>query len=481
MREIFVEKRESLIRIAVKEEGELMECLVEEDSIEPQIGEVYKARVKNIIPGINSVFLDIGLEKEAYMYYSEELKRLGIKKGQDLLVEVLKESLGNKGAKVSNKVTVLGKFIVLTIGDEGITLSKRISDVEQKRRLTTLITPIRGIGIVFRTEAEFATDEELKEELEYLLNKRDEMERKLKYSKSIGKVKSNSLITRFFEELSNKKTKVIVDSLEFLELIKSLINDKENFEFNLYEGTRTLFDYSGIEKEIIKLRHKKVNIPCGGYIVIDKTEAMYVIDVNSGKNTKGRDFNKTIMQTNLEAAKEVGRQIRLRNLSGIIVVDFIDMRDEKQKIPVLKELKKSLEADKGNVKIFSFTELDLIQISRKRRGKSIYEYLEEPCIKCKSNGFLLKLSYIETLIRNEIIKCSNENSIKDFYIEIDKNYEENVKGDLFKFLKSIDGLDKEIYLNFVNDIEGYKVEPLIFTNQKENYQKYKIKTIEKVK
>lgn len=481
MREIFVEKRESLIRIAVKEEGELMECLVEEDSIEPQIGEVYKARVKNIIPGINSVFLDIGLEKEAYMYYSEELKRLGIKKGQDLLVEVLKESLGNKGAKVSNKVTVLGKFIVLTIGDEGITLSKRISDVEQKRRLTTLITPIRGIGIVFRTEAEFATDEELKEELEYLLNKRDEMERKLKYSKSIGKVKSNSLITRFFEELSNKKTKVIVDSLEFLELIKSLINDKENFEFNLYEGTRTLFDYSGIEKEIIKLRHKKVNIPCGGYIVIDKTEAMYVIDVNSGKNTKGRDFNKTIMQTNLEAAKEVGRQIRLRNLSGLIVVDFIDMRDEKQKIPVLKELKKSLEADKGNVKIFPFTELDLIQISRKRRGKSIYEYLEEPCIKCKSNGFLLKLSYIETLIRNEIIKCSNENSIKDFYIEIDKNYEENVKGDLFKFLKSIDGLDKEIYLNFVNDIEGYKVEPLIFSNQKENYQKYKIKTIEKVK
>ena len=131
---------------------------------------------------------------------------------------------------------------------------------------------------------------------------------------------------------------------------------------------------------------------------------MYVIDVNSGKNVKGRDFNKTIMQTNLEAAKEVGRQIRLRNLSGIIVVDFIDMRDESQKVHVIKALKKSLEADKGNVKIFPFTELDLIQISRKRKGKSIYEYLEEPCGKCKSNGFILKLSYIENLIRNEIIK-----------------------------------------------------------------------------
>lgn len=480
MREIFIEKRENLTRIAVKENDELMECLVEEDSIEPQIGEVYKGRVKNIIPGINSVFLDIGLEKEAYMYYSEELKKIGIKKGQEILVEVLKEPLGNKGAKVSNKITILGKLMVLTLGDEGISISKRISDIDQKRRLTTLVTPIRGIGIVFRTEAETATDEDISEELNYLLSKKDEMERKLKYSKNIGKIKSNSLVTRFFEEIDSRKTRIVVDNYELLEYIKGLVNSKKDIEIKLYDNKRTLFDYSGIEKEIIKLRHKKVNTPCGGYIVIDKTEAMYVIDVNSGKNTKGRDFNKTIMQTNLEAAKEIGRQIRLRNLSGIIVVDFIDMRDEKQKAPVIKELKKALEADKGNVKIFPFTELDLIQISRKRRGKSIYEYLEEPCKKCKSNGFLLKLSYIENLIRNEIIKCYNENSISDFYIEVDKNYEEDIKVDLLKFLKNIDALDKEIYLKFVNDIEGYRVKPLIFANQKENCQMYKIKTAEKV-
>ena len=480
MREIFIEKRENLTRIAVKENDELMECLVEEDSIEPQIGEVYKGRVKNIIPGINSVFLDIGLEKEAYMYYSEELKKIGIKKGQEILVEVLKEPLGNKGAKVSNKITILGKLMVLTLGDEGISISKRISDIDQKRRLTTLVTPIRGIGIVFRTEAETATDEDISEELNYLLSKKDEMERKLKYSKNIGKIKSNSLVTRFFEEIDSRRTRIVVDNYELLEYIKGLVNSKKDIEIKLYDNKRTLFDYSGIEKEIIKLRHKKVNTPCGGYIVIDKTEAMYVIDVNSGKNTKGRDFNKTIMQTNLEAAKEIGRQIRLRNLSGIIVVDFIDMRDEKQKVPVIKELKKALDADKGNVKIFPFTELDLIQISRKRRGKSIYEYLEEPCKKCKSNGFLLKLSYIENLIRNEIIKCYNENSISDFYIEVDKNYEEDIKVDLLKFLKNIDALDKEIYLKFVNDIEGYRVKPLIFANQKENCQMYKIKTAEKV-
>ena len=480
MREIFVEKREELIRIAVKENDELVECLVEEKTIEPQIGEVYKARVKNIIPAINSIFLDIGLAKEAYLYYSEELKRTGVKKGQELLVEVLKEPLGNKGAKVSNKVNILGRYIVLTIGVEGITISKRISDMEQRQRLINLTKPIKGIEIVYRTEAETATDEELLSELNSLLEKKEEMENKLRYSTTIGKVKSNSMILRFLEELDDRKTRIIADDYELLENIKNLLKEKKAIEFKFYESKRTLFDYSGIEKEIIKLRLKKVNLHCGGYIVIDKTEAMYVIDVNSGKNVKGRDFNKTIMQTNLEAAKEVGRQIRLRNLSGIIVVDFIDMRDESQKVHVIKALKKSLEADKGNVKIFPFTELDLIQISRKRKGKSIYEYLEEPCGKCKSNGFILKLSYIENLIRNEIIKCYNENSIKDFYIEIDKNYEEDIKQDIFKFLKNIEGIDKEIYLNFVYDIEGYRIEPLIFVSQKENYQKYKIKTIEKL-
>ena len=233
MREIFIEKRENLTRIAVKENDELMECLVEEDSIEPQIGEVYKGRVKNIIPGINSVFLDIGLEKEAYMYYSEELKKIGIKKGQEILVEVLKEPLGNKGAKVSNKITILGKLMVLTLGDEGISISKRISDIDQKRRLTTLVTPIRGIGIVFRTEAETATDEDISEELNYLLSKKDEMERKLKYSKNIGKIKSNSLVTRFFEEIDSRRTRIVVDNYELLEYIKGLVNSKKDIEIKL--------------------------------------------------------------------------------------------------------------------------------------------------------------------------------------------------------------------------------------------------------
>ena len=331
MKEVFVEKRQNLLRIAVKKEGKLEECLVEEHSDEPQIGEVYKGRVKNIIPGINSVFVDIGLNREAYMYYSEELKRIGLKKGQEILVEVLKEPIGNKGAKVSNKISILGRYMVITLGDEGISVSKRITNIEDRQRLINFINPINGLGLVFRTESIEASEEELQEELATLLSKRDTLEKKLNYSTKLGKIQSNNLVFRYFQELSNCNTKIIVDDLEYMNIIKELLEGKEEYIFQYYDGNRSLFDYYGIEKEIIKLRHKKVNLPCGGYIVIDKTEAMYTIDVNSGKNIKAKDFNKTILQTNLEAAKEIGRQIKLRNLSGIIIADFIDMRDEKQK------------------------------------------------------------------------------------------------------------------------------------------------------
>ena len=169
----------------------------------------------------------------------------------------------------------------------------------------------------------------------------------------------------------------------------------------------------------------------------------------------------------------------LRNLSGIILIDFIDMRDHTQKIEVMKELKEALKNDKGNSKIYPFTELDLVQITRRRRGKSIYDSIEEKCPLCKGSGNILKLSYIEDLIRNDILRSVEDNTIKSFFIELDNIYKESVNGDLFSFLKNIDGLDKEIFLKFSDGIDGYKIEPLIFKNQKENLADYKVKAIEK--
>lgn len=480
MTEIFIERNKSLLRIAIKENGILNECFVEEDSKMPKVGEIYKGRVKNIVGSINSIFVDIGLEKEAYMYFSNEIKAKGIKKGDEILVEILKEPLGNKGAKVTQNISVPGRFMVITKEESGIRFSKRIENEEDKLRIIKIINKVNDYGITIRTEAVEATNEDLLEEKNNLLNEINALENKVKYSTNLGKAYGENLIlNKVLRKNIDKSCKVIVDNEDDFEEINNYIQDKSNITLEKYEGYRNLFEIYGIEKEIIKLRHKKVSLNCGGNIVIDKTEAMYVIDINTAKNTKGKSFNKTILETNLEAAKEIGRQIRLRNLAGIIVIDFIDMRDYSQKAVVMEGLRNSLSEDKGNVKVFPFTELDLVQISRKRVGKSIYEYLEEPCLRCHKEGYVLKLSYIEGLIRNHIKRVEKENAITDFYIELDKNYKEMVEGDILSFLTNINGIDKEIYLNFVDDIEGYKIETLIFNSQKENIQNYKINHIEK--
>ncbi|WP_315073395.1 Rne/Rng family ribonuclease [uncultured Clostridium sp.] len=476
MKEIFIERREKNLRIAVKSNNELIESIVEENNNKPVIGEIYKGRIKNILPAINSIFVDLGLDKEGYMYYSEELKEKGIKKGQEILVEVIKEPINDKGAKLSSKVSIPGKYVVLNCYEAGINFSKRIEDEEKKKEILANISPLENAGITIRTEGANVALEILKNEIYKLYEEFQDIDNKMKHSLGEKKLYGEDLsLSKLLMNFNEEETmKIYVNNDTDLEKILHFTKGQENFKVQKYDGYRSLFDFYNLEKELLKLRHNKVNLPCGGYIVIDKTEAMYVIDVNSGKNIKEKSFNKTILETNLEAAKEIGKQIRLRNLSGIIVIDFIDMRDKNQKEVVMDALKESLKLDKGNVKIFPFTQLDLVQIARKRQGKSVYEYMEETCDLCKGRGIILKLSYIEGLIKNEIIRMKEENSINSFHIQLDNIYKERIKENLFDFVKEIDGLDKEIYLTYVDNIEGYKIEPLLFQGQKDNLKDYLI-------
>ncbi|MGL5646586.1 MAG: ribonuclease E/G [Clostridium sp.] len=480
MREVCIERSENLLRVAVRENGILEECFIEEKNDEPVTSEIYKARVKNIVPAINSIFLDMGLLKEGYMYYSDDLKKLNIKKGDELLVEVLKEPLGDKGAKVTHKVSIPGKYIVLSKGDGKIEFSKRINDEIKKKLILAELEPIEGVNLTIRTEGANVAVDVLKAEAKRLKGIYEKLLKKLNYSNLCERVfgKKAALSKVIIDNITKEDLKIYVDNEEDEEFIKKFL-DEENIIIEKYDGLRTLFDYLDIEKEILKLRHNKISLPCGGNIVIEKTEAMYVIDINSGKNTKERNLQKTVLTTNIEAAREIGKQIMLRNLSGIIVIDFIDLRDKNDRVKVMKELKKALSKDGGNSKIFPFTELDLIQISRKRRGKSIYDSIEEKCTLCKGTGNVLRLTYVEQLIKNEILKSLEENTIKSFYIELDSSYKERVQGDIVTFLKNIDSLDKEIYLNYVDGIDGYKIEPIIFLNQRENLKNYLIKGVEK--
>lgn len=478
MQEIFIERRENILRIAIKENGKLYECFIEEEKEhgEPHINEIYKGKVRNIVPGLAAAFIDIGYKKDVQLNMNNGRR---YKQGDDVVVEVITEQNGNKCARVTDCYSIAGRNVVLSMKNTGIEISKRIKDDSFIERLKSEISVIDGVMITIRTNAINTSIDVINEEIEIIRDKLFDVKERSKYMLKPQLVYGDDiLITKVLGDNINKETsKIVVDSDRDFKTIKKILTEHDDIEIELYEGIRNLFDYYNIEKEILSLRNNVVNLRSGGQIVIDKTEALYAIDVNSSKNIKG-SRSENAKHTNIEAAKEIGRQIMLRNISGTIIIDFIKMKNKSDKDMVVNSLKKSLEKDKNNTKVYPFTELDLVQIARRKRGKSIYHYIEEKCDICCGHGARLKLSYVEMLIKNEIIRSEGENNINDFYIEINKIYEESVKNDIFTFLNNIDGLTKNIYINYVQGSEVYKVEPLLFKQQKESLKMYKVSNIE---
>ncbi|MGL5244407.1 MAG: ribonuclease E/G [Sarcina sp.] len=477
MREIYIERRESLLRVAIKENNVLKACYIEEETNEPIPGELYKGVVKKLVPAIKSAFLDIGYNKQAYMVCDDK----SIKCGDELVVEVVKESIGSKGAKVTSKFSIAGRFVVLESSHKDIIISRKINNEEFRRELKASLLKPKDIGVTVRTKAEEVDLKVIQQEIEDLNHVYCNVVREAKYSLYPKKIYGDEgLISKIIRDnITSNTIKILVDSNKDYDILIESLNSDERSKLELYSDKRTLFDYYGIEKEILSLRNNKVNLKCGGHIVIDKTEAMYVIDVNSGKYTTARNMEKTAEETNLEAAKEIARQISVRNLSGIILIDFIDMKREENKNKILNLLRNEFKDGKQKAKVYPFTELNLVQISRARKGKSIYEYIEESCDVCHGHGKRLKLSYIYLLIKNEILKKGIEGKIIDFHIEINSIYEQYVKNDIFTFLKEIGALNLNIYLEFKDFNEFYKVEPLIFKKQIDSVSEYIVKNIEK--
>lgn len=475
MKEVFIERRDKVLRVAIKENSKLSECYIEESTDEPSAGEIYKAIVRKIVPAVKGAFLDIGSGKEVYMQTLGKFNE-NIKCGDELIVEVIKEPIGKKSAKVTSSFTIAGKFLVVETKHREIQLSRKI---ENKNFLNEVLNNLKKpteIGITIRTLAENVDIKLIQRELDDLYEKYKDIVREGKYSLNPKKLhENNGLLNKVIRESLNENTKkIVVDNEDDYELLK-----ESNLAVEFHNEVRTIFDYYDIEKEILSLRNARVNLKCGGNIVIEKTEAMYVIDVNSAKNISGKSKEKNAEETNVEAAKEILRQIKLRNLSGIIVVDFIDMYNDEGKSKIIDILKSGLEKDKQKASVFNFTPLGLVQISRSRIGKSIDEYIEESCLRCHGLGKILKLSYIELLLKNEIIRWQSESKIKDFHINLNKIYEEETRGNIFEFLKSIGALNINIYLTFDDDKDGYSIEPLIFKNQINNLSEYLVKNIEK--
>lgn len=478
MKEIFIERQQSLLRIAIKENDKLRECLFEDDSNEPSAGEIYSGLVKNIVPAIKCAFIDIGYECNCYMYMDSKLQNINLKKGDMIPVQVLREKSENKGPKVTSAVDISGRYCAVMTINNSINISKKIKDEDYKKLCMENIEKPQDVGVMIRTNAVKVGIEEVNKEIKRLCDILSDIRQKCKRAVKPGFLFDNGgiLAKLLRDKIDDRVSRIYTDDEKDYDYINKFI--EENMDISpqviLYQEERTLFDNYGIEKEILALRNNKVTLRCGGYIIINKTEAMYVIDVNSGKNVKSTSIRKTAFNTNIDAAEEIVKQIILRNLSGIIVIDFIDMSYYEDKKAVFEKLTELFKEDKNKTVIYPFTELNLVQIARRKAGRCINEYIEKECPYCMGTGKRLKFDYIKGLIRNEIARISSENGINDIHIEISDNYKEDIMGDVIGFVNSIGAFDKSIYLTYVHKYDFFSIEPLIFANQIRNMMDYKI-------
>lgn len=470
MKNIFIERQESLLKVAIKRDEELRECFVEEETHSPKVGEVYKGVVKNIVPAMHCAFVDIGCEKNAYMSIEGKKKDNCLKKGHEVMVEIIKEEVGKKGPKVSENISLPGAYVVLTKEHDQLQISKKIDNDEFRTLVNEEIVKPEDLGLVIRTKAYGVEFKIIKAEIEELIHKYEEIHNKFIYSAKVGPLyMDNGVLSRVIRNYTQGGAKIIVDHLKDYNYFKEVISKKklEDITIELYDGPLSIFDNYGIEKEILSLRHNKINLPSGGNIVMDKTEAMMVVDVNTAKNVKSSREESSLLITNKEAAVEIVKQIKLRNLGGIILVDFVDMKSLKDKNQVMDILKSEFFDDKNKPRVYPFTELNLVQITRKKYGKSICDFVFKNCELCHGSGEKVSLDYLTNILKGKIRRILEEQQVKNIYIELPLLYEKEVKGDVIDFVGKLEALDCDIYIKFEENNNNFKVEPIIFHSQLE--------------
>jgi ribonuclease G len=424
--EILINVTREETRVGLLEGGQVVEFYVERKRDASLVGNIYKGRVVKILPGMQSAFIDIGLEKAAFLYVSdihagmeeyapfleeeekdnslELVSRRGrtdltidelIQEGQEILVQVSKDPIGSKGARVTSYITLPGRYLVLMPNVEHIGISRRISDEAERTRLRIIVEDIKpkGYGLIIRTASAGSTEEDIKKDLEFLLLLWDTIQKKKDRVSAPSLLYSDlDLVFRSVRDLMSQDVKrLIIDSEEEYERIKDFARthfDKLLGKIELYEGAEPIFDAFGVELDISRALGRKVWLKSGGYIVIDQTEAMTVIDVNTGKFVGKEEPEDTILKTNLEAVKEIAYQIRLRNLGGIIIVDFIDMERPENREKVFTAFIEAMKKDRAKNTISHISDLGLIQMTRKRVRESLGRTLCEPCPYCEGKSFV---------------------------------------------------------------------------------------------
>ena len=434
--EILVNVTPRETRVAVIENGMLQELHIERGWRRGVVGNIYKGKVQRVMPGMQAAFVEVGLERAAFLHANDIVRSSPdavvdgeeaalptpppapimdlLRDGQDIVVQVVKDPIGSKGARLTTQISIPSRYLVLLPQSKVIGVSARIEDEAERHRLKQAVTELAGLhgghGYIIRTNAEGQPVEALAEDIAYLSRVWNVVERRGRESPSCSVLYEDlSLPLRAVRDLIRKDVeKVKVDSKETHERLQAFVAKympvlAERIE--LYSGERPIFDLYGVEDEIGRALDKQVPLKSGGYLVIDQTEAMTTVDVTTGSFLGQRNLEETVFRTNLEAAQAVARQLRLRNLGGIIIIDFIDMTDPEHRRQVLRTLEKSLAKDHAKTTVYEFSPLGLVEMTRKRTVESLARQLSEPCPECSGRGSIKTTETVTYEIFREITRA----------------------------------------------------------------------------
>ena len=364
------------------------------------LGDVYLATVDNILPSIDAAFVNVGSDKMGFLH-AEDVMGKGtlkekLKPKQKLIVQVVKEPTGHKGPRVTTEISLPGRFLVLMPYEPGVSVSKKIENSKERARLKAIMSLIKpvGVGVIIRTEAEGQTEADIQEDLEILLEKWNNIITSAETLTPPNLIyRDQDLLYRVIREACTDDVKeIVVDTAFALNRVQNLLQNwhmNKNIQVTLYKGTEPLLIATDIHKEIKAALNVKVNMPSGGYLFIQQTEALTVIDVNSGKFTSSATQDETILKTNIEAVHEIARQLRLRNIGGMVIIDFIDMISRADKLAIMEELEIALEPAKAKPHVGQLSDLGLVELTRHRQGQSLSEIFTRKCPHCQGTGYFM--------------------------------------------------------------------------------------------
>ncbi|HPS20743.1 MAG TPA: Rne/Rng family ribonuclease [Candidatus Omnitrophota bacterium] len=428
-------------RVAILEKGKLIDFIMERESLESYAGSIYKGKVDSIVPGIEAAFVNIGMEKNGFMHVSDVLDKGSLLReylddeeepayrapkkgpapridnllrvGQEIMVQVVKEAIGTKGPRLTSYISIPGRYIVLTPHDPNIGISRRIREKEERDRIRNIINSMKfpeGTGCIVRTMAEHKTDQELLEEIKYLLNLWERIkERNDKNPAPVTVYEEYGVVLRMIrDKFTENVSTLIVDSneeydkiIKFLKSFRPELREKVKY----YNAKIPLFQKYDIEKQIDAIFNRTVPLKSGGYLIIEQTEGVVVIDVNSGRFTGKTNLEDTAHRTNVEAAREIPRQLVLRDVGGIVIIDFIDMEQKKHRDDVYNILQQELKKDKARISVENISQFGIVEMTRQRMRKSLESTSHTLCPYCNGKGMIKSVETIgiETVRRIERI------------------------------------------------------------------------------